>query len=166
MLFRSMVTIEQLGGRVGQNRAGGAQLEALRKMLLAMAQDMRVVLIKLADQVQGLRHAVKAPPSEQRNAVARLAVDIYAPLANRLGVWQLKWEIEDLSLRILDPEIYQRIARWLDEKRNDREKYIADVVQRLRAALDESGVNAEISGRPKHIHSIYNKMRKIGRAHV
>ena len=154
-----MVTIEQLGGRVEQNRAAGAQLEALRKMLLAMAQDMRVVLIKLADQVQGLRHAVKAEPSAQRNAVARLAVDIYAPLANRLGVWQLKWEIEDLSLRILDPEIYQRIARWLDEKRNDREKYIADVVQQLRAALDESGVNAEISGRPKHIYSIYNKMR-------
>ena len=154
-----MATIEQLGSRAGENRAAGAQLEALRKMLLAMAQDMRVVLIKLADQVQGLRHAVKAEPSAQRNAVARLAVDIYAPLANRLGVWQLKWEIEDLSLRILDPEIYQRIARWLDEKRNDREKYIADVVQRLRAALDESGVNAEISGRPKHIHSIYNKMR-------
>jgi GTP pyrophosphokinase len=117
------------------------------------------VLIKLADHVQGLRHAVKAEPSAQRNAIARLAVDIYAPLANRLGVWQLKWEIEDLSLRILDPEIYQRIARWLDEKRNDREKYIADVVLQLRAALDESGVAAEISGRPKHIYSIYNKMR-------
>jgi len=154
-----MVTIEQIGGRVGQNRAAGAQLESLRKMLLAMAQDMRIVLIKLADQVQSLRFAVKAEPSLQRNATARIAVDIYAPLANRLGVWQLKWEIEDLSLRILDPEIYQRIARWLDEKRDDREKYIADVIMQLRAALEESGIAAEISGRPKHIYSIYNKMR-------
>jgi len=154
-----MVTIEQLGGRVGQSPAAGAQLESLRKMLLAMAQDMRVVLIKLADQVQSLRFAVKAEPSLERNAVARLAADIYAPLANRLGVWQLKWEIEDLSLRILDPEIYQRIARWLDEKRNDREKYIDDVIAQLRAALDEAGISAELSGRPKHIYSIYNKMR-------
>jgi len=154
-----MVTIEQLGGRVGQSPAAGAQLESLRKMLLAMAQDMCVVLIKLADQVQSLRFAVKAGPSLERNAVARLAADIYAPLANRLGVWQLKWEIEDLSLRILDPEIYQRIARWLDEKRNDRENYIDDVIAQLRAALDEAGIAAEISGRPKHIYSIYNKMR-------
>lgn len=149
-----MVTIEQLGGR-----AAGAQLEALRKMLLAMAADMRVVLIKLADQVQTLRYAVKNGDDAQRVAVARLALDIYAPLANRLGVWQLKWEIEDLALRILEPETYQRIARWLDEKRNDREAYIADVITQLREALGEAGIAAELSGRPKHIYSIYNKMR-------
>ena len=154
-----MVTIEALGGRVEPGRSAGAQLESLRKMLLAMAQDMRVVLIKLADQVQTLRHMVRSEDAPQRLAAARLALDIYAPLANRLGVWQLKWEIEDLALRIIDPAVYREIARWLDEKRDDRERYIADVITRLRAALIEAGVNAELSGRPKHIYSIYNKMR-------
>ncbi len=154
-----MVTIEQLGGRVERDRAAGAQLEALRKMLLAMAQDMRVVLIKLADQVQRLRFMVRSDDDTLRLATARLALDIYAPLANRLGVWQLKWEIEDLALRILDPQTYQKIARWLDEKRDDRESYIEAVIGQLRGALAEAGLAAELSGRPKHIYSIYNKMR-------
>lgn len=154
-----MLTIEELGGRVEPSSTAGAQLESLRKMLLAMAQDMRVVLIKLADQVQTLRYAVKSDDAPRRLAAARLALDIYAPLANRLGVWQLKWAIEDLALRILDPETYRRIAHWLDEKRNDRESYIAGVITQLRATLAESGIAAEISGRPKHIYSIYNKMR-------
>ena len=154
-----MVIIEQLGGRLEHNRGAGAQLEALRKMLLAMAQDMRVVLIKLADQVQNLRFMVKSDDAPRRIAVARLGLDIYAPLANRLGVWQLKWEIEDLALRILEPQIYQRIARSLDEKRDDRESYIDNAIAQLRGVLAESGVSAEISGRPKHIYSIYNKMR-------
>jgi GTP pyrophosphokinase len=154
-----MGSIEELGSRVERTRAAGAQLETLRKMLLAMAQDMRVVLIKLADHVQTLRVVVKADDAEMRLGAARLALDIYAPLANRLGVWQLKWEIEDLALRIIEPETYLRIARWLDEKRDDRERYIDDVIAQLRAALAESGIDAELSGRPKHIYSIYNKMR-------
>ncbi len=154
-----MLTIEELGGRIEPGRTAGTQLEALRKMLLAMAQDMRVVLIKLADQVQSLRFAVKSDAGPQRVAAAHLALDIYAPLANRLGVWQLKWEIEDLALRILEPEIYQRIARWLDEKRDDRESYITNVIAQLHAALAESGIQSELNGRPKHIYSIYNKMR-------
>lgn len=154
-----MATIEALGGRVEPGRRAGAQLESLRKMLLAMAQDMRVVLIKLADQVQTLRHMVRSEDAPQRLAAARLALDIYAPLANRLGVWQLKWEIEELALRIIDPTAYREIARWLDEKRADRERYIADVITQLRAALAEAGVSAELSGRPKQIYSIYNKMR-------
>jgi GTP pyrophosphokinase len=154
-----MLSIEQLGGRVERNRAAGAQLESLRKMLLAMVQDMRVVLIKLADHVQRLRFMAKSSDEAQRRATAHLALDIYAPLANRLGVWQLKWEIEDLALRILDPETYQNIARWLDEKRDDRESYIAAAIAQLRAALTAAGITAELSGRPKHIYSIYNKMR-------
>ena len=154
-----MRSIDELGSRVERTRAAGAQLEALRKMLLAMAQDMRVVLIKLADHVQMLRTMVKAGAAERRLMTARLALDIYSPLANRLGVWQLKWEIEDLALRILEPETYLRIARWLDEKRDDRERYIDDVVAQLRAALAEAGVDVELSGRPKHIYSIYKKMR-------
>lgn len=154
-----MLTIEELGSRVERTRAAGAQLEALRKMLLAIAQDMRVVLVKLADQLQTLRTVVKSDDAQLRLVTARLALDIYAPLANRLGVWQLKWEIEDLALRILEPETYQRIAGWLDEKRDDRERYIENVLAQLRAALAESGIEAELSGRPKHIYSIYNKMR-------
>jgi len=102
---------------------------------------------------------VRSEDAPQRLAAARLALDIYAPLANRLGVWQLKWEIEDLALRIIDPVVYREIARWLDEKRDDRERYIDDVITQLRTALVEAGVSAELSGRPKHIYSIYNKMR-------
>ncbi len=154
-----MASIEALGSRLERNRAAGAQLETLRKMLLAMAQDMRVVLIKLADHVQLLRVAVKSGDDELRANTARLALDIYSPLANRLGVWQLKWEIEDLALRILEPATYAQIARWLDEKRDDRERYIDDVIAQLRAALAAAGIDAELSGRPKHIYSIYKKMR-------
>jgi GTP pyrophosphokinase len=154
-----MSAIDELGGRVEPSRAAGAQLEALRKMLLAMARDMRVVLIKLADQVQTLRVVVKSEDTAVRTATARLALELYAPLANRLGVWQLKWEIEDLALRIQDPETYRRIARWLDEKRDDRERYIEGAIKELAAALRESGITADLSGRPKHIYSIYNKMR-------
>jgi GTP pyrophosphokinase len=154
-----MGSIEALGSRLERNRAASAQLETLRKMLLAMAQDMRVVLIKLADHVRLLRIAVKSADEELRADTARLALDIYSPLANRLGVWQLKWEIEDLALRILEPETYVRIARWLDEKRDDRERYIDDVIVQLRNALAAAGIAAELSGRPKHIYSIYKKMR-------
>ncbi len=154
-----MSAIDELGSRVEPSRAAGAQLEGLRKMLLAMARDMRVVLIKLADQVQTLRVVVKSDDAELRAATARLVLELYAPLANRLGVWQLKWEIEDLALRIQDPGTYRRIAHWLDEKRDDRERYIEGAIKELAAALRESGVTAELSGRPKHIYSIYNKMR-------
>lgn len=139
-----------------------AQLEALRKMLLAMGQDMRVVLVKLADHTQELRYAVKSQEEEHRRAVAQLTGDIFAPLANRLGIWQLKWEMEDLAFRILDPATYQRIARALDEKRADRERYIEAVVAVLREELARAGIAAEVTGRPKHIFSIYRKMVRKG----
>jgi GTP pyrophosphokinase len=142
-----------------------AQLEALRKMLLAMVQDVRVVLVKLADHLQDLRHAVRNAGDENgaaRRDTAQLTRDIFAPLANRLGVWQLKWELEDLAFRILEPDTYKEIARLLDDKRVNREGYIENVMHVLKAELTRAGIKAEVMGRPKHITSIYNKMRRKG----
>src|SRR5687768_11054141 len=134
------------------------QNEILRKMVLGMAEDVRVVLIRLASRTQTLRFFAKNP-SEEKTSYARETLDIYAPLANRLGVWQLKWELEDLSLRFLEPEVYKRIARMLDEKRMEREQYIAAAMKTLAQELGAVGVKAQITGRPKHIYSIWNKMR-------
>ncbi len=135
-----------------------AQLEALRKMLLAMVQDTRVVLVKLADHTQELRFAVRSEDAAKRRETAMLTNDIFAPLANRLGVWQLKWEMEDLAFRILEPETYQRIARLLDGKRMDRERYIENAIAQLKGELARAGIAADVTGRPKHIFSIYKKM--------
>ncbi len=139
-----------------------AQLEALRKMLLAMVQDMRVVLVKLADHAQDLRHAVKSQDAKLRQETAQLTRDIFAPLANRLGVWQVKWELEDLAFRALEPDTYKHIARLLDEKRVSRENYIDTVIALLKGELARAGVRGDVSGRPKHIHSIYKKMQRKG----
>ncbi|HKX37959.1 MAG TPA: bifunctional (p)ppGpp synthetase/guanosine-3',5'-bis(diphosphate) 3'-pyrophosphohydrolase, partial [Burkholderiales bacterium] len=134
------------------------QNEILRKMVLGMAEDVRVVLIRLASRTQTLRWFSKNS-TEDRISYARETLDIYAPLANRLGVWQLKWELEDLSFRYLEPEVYQRIARMLDEKRLEREHYIARAMAQLKTELEEVGLTANLTGRPKHIYSIWNKMR-------
>ncbi|HEX6414839.1 MAG TPA: bifunctional (p)ppGpp synthetase/guanosine-3',5'-bis(diphosphate) 3'-pyrophosphohydrolase [Burkholderiales bacterium] len=134
------------------------QNEVLRKMVLGMVEDVRVVLIRLASRTQTLRWFAKNK-TEERAAYARETLDIYAPLANRLGIWQLKWELEDLSFRYLEPEVYKRIAGMLDEKRVEREQYIGKAMATLRASLEEMGIKAEITGRPKHIYSIWNKMR-------
>ena len=139
-----------------------SQLEALRKMFLAMAQDVRVVLIKLADQVQWLRELASKEDAEAREDAARETLELFSPLANRLGVWQLKWELEDLALRCLEPETYRNLARQLDEKRKDRESYIGEVVRCLRIELNAAGIEAEVSGRPKHIYSIWRKMQRKG----
>jgi GTP pyrophosphokinase len=135
------------------------QIERLRKMLLAMVEDIRVVLIKLAERTQTLRALSGAEPEEQRR-LARETRAIFAPLANRLGVWQLKWELEDLSLRFLEPELYKKVAGLLDERRVDRERYIADVIAQLRQALARAHIEGEVTGRPKHIYSIINKMQR------
>jgi GTP pyrophosphokinase len=135
------------------------QVESLRKMLLAMVEDIRVVLIKLAERTQTLRILTGAVPEERRQ-IAQEAHNIFAPLANRLGVWQLKWELEDLSLRYLEPELYKQVARLLDERRMDRERYIEDVILTLRRALANAGIECEVTGRPKHIYSIINKMKR------
>jgi GTP pyrophosphokinase len=139
-----------------------AQAEALRRMLLAMVQDVRVVLVKLADHLQALRFLAKQEPGRVREEIARRTHELFAPLASRLGVWQLKWEMEDLSLRVLEPEAYRTIARWIDERRADRESYIENVVTQLKGELARAGVAAEVSGRPKHIYSIYRKMQRKG----
>jgi GTP pyrophosphokinase len=141
-----------------QTRDARAQAEVLRKMLLAMVQDIRVVLLRLASRTQTLRFLASAPPG-QRREIARETLDIYAPLANRLGIWQLKWELEDLSFRYLEPELYKKIAGWLDERRTEREGFIAAAGERLGRALAAAGIVAQIAGRPKHIYSIYSKMR-------
>ncbi|MCW8831542.1 MAG: HD domain-containing protein, partial [Gammaproteobacteria bacterium] len=133
------------------------QVERLRRMLLSMVDDVRVVLIKLAFRVQRLRQLKQAPP-EQQQAVARETLDIFAPIANRLGIGQLKWELEDLSFRYLEPDTYRRIAQHLDEKREEREDFITQVVSTLEHELAAVNVNAKVYGRPKHIYSIWKKM--------
>jgi len=144
--------------RVATRDTPREQNEVLRKMVLGMVEDVRVVLIRLASRTQTLRWFAKNK-TEERAAYARETLDIYAPLANRLGIWQLKWELEDLSFRYLEPEVYKRIAGMLDEKRVEREQYIGKAMATLRASLEEMGIKAEITGRPKHIYSIWNKMR-------
>ncbi|PXW23275.1 RelA/SpoT family protein [Paraburkholderia caballeronis] len=135
-----------------------AQVESLRKMLLAFAQDIRVVLIRLASRLQSLRYyaAAKITPAPE---IAHETLEIYAPLANRLGIWQLKWELEDLAFRFEEPQTYKRIAKLLDEKRVEREAYVTQAIERLRQELAAANIDAEVSGRPKHIYSIWRKMR-------
>lgn len=139
----------------------GSQKEMQRKMLLAMAADLRIVLMRLASRLQSLRwHAETKTPCAA--GFARETLDLYTPLANRLGIWQLKWEMEDLAFRFLEPERYKQIARLLEEKRVEREAFITEAIARMQAALARAGVAAEVSGRPKHIYSIWNKMRLKG----
>jgi len=134
------------------------QTEMRRKMMLAMAADLRIVLLRLASRLQSLRwYASSRTPCPQ--AYARQTLEVYTPLANRLGIWQLKWEMEDLALRFLQPDVYRRIARQLEDKRGERQALIARMVKRLQQALADAGMAASVSGRPKHIYSIWNKMR-------
>jgi GTP pyrophosphokinase len=156
-LNRLRVVTRSLAGQEG-GAAHSSQAEVLRKMLLAMVEDIRVVLLRLASRTQTLRFMSRAS-DELRRPYAQETLDIYAPLANRLGVWQLKWELEDYAFRYLEPGLYKKIASMLDEKRVERERFIADAVAALEAELRAAGVHAEVAGRPKHIYSIYNKMR-------
>jgi GTP pyrophosphokinase len=135
------------------------QAETLRKMLLAVVSDPRLVLARLAEQLIGLRHA-RETSAEERERRAVEARAIFAPLANRLGVWQLKWELEDLAFRYLEPDEYRRIAAELNERRADRERYIESLCATLRTELEKAGIQAEIYGRPKHMYSIYRKMMR------
>ena len=151
---------EHSGVSHGQTRSAH-QAESLRKMLLAMASDARLVFIRLADQLNQLRQA-KSLPADAINQLAQQTREIFAPLANRLGIWQLKWELEDLSFRYLNPDAYKRIAGWLVSKRADRERYINEVQAELRTALEKAGIQADIAGRPKHIYSIWRKMQLKG----
>ena len=135
------------------------QKEMLRKMLLAMAADLRIVLLRLASRLQTLRwHASAKIPCSP--ALARETLDLYTPLANRLGIWQVKWEMEDLAFRFTDPARYKEIAGLLEEKRAERELFINETIEELTSALKKMGIAAEVTGRPKHIYSIHNKMRQ------
>jgi GTP pyrophosphokinase len=129
-------------------------------MLLAMATDMRVVLMRLASCAATLRYFAEHKRfDEVTRAYGREVLDFYAPLANRLGIWQLKWELEDLAFRFIEPDTYKRIARMLEEKRMSRESFVASSIARLQSELAAAGIKADVSGRPKHIYSIWSKMR-------
>lgn len=136
----------------------GTQTENVRKMLLAFSRDLRVVMLRLASRLQTLRHAAASKQPLPEN-VARESLQVFAPLANRLGIWQVKWEIEDLSFRFLEPETYKLIARLLDEKRIEREGYVEQLRVRLERDLAAEGIQAKVQGRPKNIYSIVKKMR-------
>ncbi len=156
-------------GQLGEFRTGAqwsperalsaGQADALRRMLLAVVTDPRLVLVRLADQLQRMRRA-RELEEPARGLLARETREVYAPLANRLGIWQLKWELEDLAFRYLDPEEYRRIAGWLKESRVARENYIATVIGMIQEELGRAGVAAEVVGRPKHIYSIWRKMHR------
>ncbi len=139
------------------------QVENLRKMFLAMAKDIRVVLIKLADRLHNMRTLNHLPPGRQRN-IARETLEVFAPLAHRLGIYRIKWELEDLALRFMEPDRYFDLSERVAKKRGERENYINQVVQILRVKLDEVGLKADIQGRAKHFYSIYKKMQQEGRA--
>ena len=164
---RRLLKLKDISGGLLQSQVSGKnaaqfrkdQAETLRKMLLAMASDMRVVLLRLAARVAGLRYIAETKKlNDISEQYARETLELYAPLANRLGIWQMKWELEDLSFRFLEPDAYKSIAKKLEEKRVEREVFIEDAIRRVKEELKAAGIKAEISGRPKHIYSIWNKM--------
>jgi GTP pyrophosphokinase len=135
------------------------QAENIRKMFLAMADDIRVVLIKLADRLHNMR-TLYALPTDKQTRIARQTLEIYAPLAERLGIWSVKWELEDLAFKTLEPEAYRELARMLDTRRKGREAFIRRAIEALRPVLKEAGIETELSGRPKHLYSIWKKMQR------
>ncbi|RZI43116.1 bifunctional (p)ppGpp synthetase/guanosine-3',5'-bis(diphosphate) 3'-pyrophosphohydrolase [Herbaspirillum sp. HC18] len=151
---------QEIGRGKNASQQAADQVETLRKMLLAMASDMRVVIVRLASRVTTLRYFADLKLENDRaHQYARETLDLYAPLANRLGVWQLKWELEDLAFRFLEPATYKRIAKMLEEKRIEREGFVEVAITRLKTELAAADIKAEVTGRPKHIYSIWNKMR-------
>ncbi len=136
-----------------------AQVENLRKMFMAMAKDIRVIIIKLADRLHNMR-TLASLPAEKQEAIARETIEIYAPIAHRLGIWKVKWDLEDLSLRHLDSKAYNDIADRVAKKRTEREAAVNATIAELRTNFERIGVKAEVTGRPKHFYSIYEKMRK------
>lgn len=156
---RQVLRLRELHGGGREGRPGEpARAETLRRMLLAMATDIRVVIVRLASRLQTLRwHAATRAPVAQ--GLCAETLEVLAPLANRLGLWQLKWELEDLAFRFSQPDVYQSLARQLDEKRREREAFVETAIRELRELLASAGIAAEVSGRPKHIYSIWSKMR-------
>ncbi len=155
---RDMDAIRQLKA-IHNDSMASEQVDNVRRMLLAMVEDFRCVVIKLAERIMNLRE-MKDAPEDERVLAAKESTNIYAPLANRLGIGQLKWELEDYCFRYLHPDEYKRIANLLHERRIDREQYIENFVDSLRKEMMKEGVRAEVYGRPKHIYSIWRKMQK------
>jgi GTP pyrophosphokinase len=162
-MVANMARLSQLGRVLATkpDKGKGDHAENLRRLLLGIAEDVRAVLVVLAERLHLMR-ASKQLPDSIRRRIAREAREIYAPLANRLGIWQIKWELEDMSLRYLEPEEYKRIANLLDGRRADREQFIARFMDTLREKFAEAGVQAQVTGRPKHIYSIFRKMNRKG----
>ncbi len=154
-----MDVIDTLPGHDPDLRKEHAQAESLRKMLLAMAEDVRVVLIKLADRLHNMR-TLSALSQRKQQRIARETLDIFAPLANRLGIWQLKWELEDLSFRYLEPDTYKRLAKMIEMRRIERQNYLDTFKATLENLLDRANIKADIAARPKHIYSIWKKMQR------
>ena len=154
-LVDGVTKLSTFGGRSHQEQ----QAENIRKMLLAMAEDIRVVLIKLVDRLHNMR-TISALPKEKQERIARQTSEIYAPLAERLGIWQVKWELEDLAFKVLEPDNYRRLAEQLETRRREREAYVKRAMVVLRESLTKAGIRADISGRPKHISSIWRKMQR------
>jgi len=145
----------------GKHRKNWGNAESLRKMLLAMVEDVRVIMIKLADRLHNMR-TLKYLAVDKQERIAEETLEIFAPLANRMGIWQMKWELEDLSFRYLEPVQYKKIAKLLDERRYDRELFINNVVEILNSEFSKANIEAEVTGRPKHIYSIWKKMDRKG----
>ncbi len=161
LMVEGVTKLGRISGQAAEARVGEERIQAenLRKMFLAMAQDLRVVIIKLADRLHNMR-TLWALRAEDQKRIAKETMEIYAPLAARLGIWEIKWQLEDLAFRYLQPDQYKSIADMLDAQRQVREKYIAQLTSVLRDELAKQGIRAEIQGRAKHIYSIYQKMEK------
>jgi GTP pyrophosphokinase len=158
--------LEKIPWRAPDERPGDQliQAESLRKMFMAMAEDIRVVIVKLADRLHNMR-TLDAKPAESRVRTAQETMEIYAPLANRLGIWQIKWELEDQAFRYLEPEKYKQIAKLLQTKRTARERYVSQVERILKEELARAGIEADVQGRAKHIYSIAQKAEKYAAEH-
>jgi GTP pyrophosphokinase len=162
-LTKTELLSEERGSVFGINSEDDhAQAASLRKMLVAMAEDIRVVLIKLADRLHNMR-TLKYLPERRQIAIAQETLDIYAPLAHRLGIWEIKWRLEDLAFQYLDPDAYKKISRLLNAKRGGREEYVERVRTLLQSELDAAGIKAEVTGRPKHLYSIQKKIEKYAK---
>lgn len=154
-LVDGVTKLSKLTGLSGEER----QAENLRKMFLAMAKDVRVIFIKLADRLHNMRTLSYLPPDRQK-IISKETLDIFAPLAHRLGMWRIKWELEDLSFKYLEPEKYREISRLVAKTRKEREEHIQEAISIIKSNLDSLGIKADIQGRPKHLYSIYMKMQR------